>query len=149
MNYILTKKVGFDKDQVLILQDTHTMGDKIQTFKKELTRLPEVKYASITDFLPITGMKRNGNPFWVDRKKDTDQGVQGQIWSVDADYVKTMGIRLLAGRDFSESLSSDQQSMIINKEMAKELSLKDPIGASIVNPWNEKRTVIGMIDDFN
>jgi len=148
MNYILTKKVGFDKDQVLILQDTHTMGDKIQTFKKELMRLPEVKHASITGFLPIIGMKRNGNPFWLDGKKDTDQGVQGQMWSVDPDYVTTMGIKIIEGRDFLESIS-DQQSMIINKEMARELNLTDPIGVTIVNPWNQKWTVIGVIDDFN
>lgn len=79
MDYILHKKVGFDKDQVVILQGTHTLGDKIVTFKNELVRLPDVKHASIGDYLPFRGANRNGNPFWLHGRKDLEEGVDAQM----------------------------------------------------------------------
>ena len=53
MNYVLTKKLGYNKDHVLLLQGTHTLGDKVNIFKNELLRLTDVKYVSISGFLPI------------------------------------------------------------------------------------------------
>jgi len=63
MNFVLTRKLGYDKEQVVALQDTHTLGNAITTFKEEILRLPGVKYVSISGYLPVDGTKRNGNSF--------------------------------------------------------------------------------------
>ncbi|MEM9723637.1 MAG: ABC transporter permease, partial [Bacteroidota bacterium] len=63
LRYILNTKIGFEKDQVLMLQGTNTLGEKVQTFKTELKALPEVQNASISAFLPIEGAMRNGTGF--------------------------------------------------------------------------------------
>src|SRR5690606_28193193 len=70
MNFILDKKIGFDKDQVMVLQGTSTLGDQINVLKEELQKLPQVKSASVSDFLPVRleGVKRNGNTFWKEGK---------------------------------------------------------------------------------
>ena len=149
MNFILHKKVGFDKDQVLLLHGTNTLGDQIPALKEELLKLPEVKNVSVSGFIPVSGMRRNGNGFWNAGRKTTDESAQGQMWTVDADYIKTMGIKIAEGRDFSKELSTDSKSIIINRTMAKKLGLTDPIGKGVTNFSNQVWTVIGVIEDFH
>jgi putative ABC transport system permease protein len=147
VEYILNKKVGFDKDQVLLIQGTNTLGNQIKTFKNELLRLSQVKSATISDYLPIKGTKRNGNAFWKEAKKGEDKATITQVWIVDQDYLKTMGIKLMEGRNFSEAMLTDTASIIINQSFAKELGLKDPIGQRIMN-W-QVYNVIGVVEDFH
>ncbi|WP_228450723.1 ABC transporter permease [Chryseolinea soli] len=149
MHFILTKKLGFDKDQVLILQDTHTLGDQIVAFKNELVQLPNIKNVTISGYLPLEGAARNGNPFWAEGAKEPEEGVGAQIWSVDHDYLPTLGIDLVAGRNFNVELASDSQAVIINQTMANALNLHDAVGRAIVNPWNQKWNVIGVMEDFH
>src|SRR6185437_8593859 len=107
-HFILNHKVGFDKDQVLILRGTNTLGDQnIKAFKNELTRIASVKSVSISDYLPISGARVNGNSFWNEGKVHTDPGVAGQRWQVDDTYLKTMGIKLVEGRNFSNAIAED------------------------------------------
>jgi putative ABC transport system permease protein len=146
--FILTKKIGFDKDQVLLLQGTNTLDDKAEVFKKELQQLSQVKAVSTGDYLPIVGTKRDGNPFWKEGRTKIDPAVGAQKWRADYDYVSTLGIKLIEGRNFSRDMASDSAAVIINKTMAKELGLKHPIGQRIENGW-EKFTVIGIVEDFN
>src|SRR4030095_9013741 len=90
--YILNKKIGFDKDQVLLLQGTNTLDQRTKELKEDLLKLSSVKNVSISDYLPIAGTKRNGNTFYREGKTKEDVGVSIQIWRVDYDYVPTMGM---------------------------------------------------------
>jgi putative ABC transport system permease protein len=147
--YILHKDVGFDKDQVMLIEGTNTIGNEIRTFKNELKKLPQVKDASIGDYLPIAGTKRDGNDFWNEGKINTDAPANGQFWVVDEDYLKTMGMHLAEGRNFSREIASDTQAVIVNQSMAKKLALgPNPIGKRITN-GDGIRTVIGVVADFN
>lgn len=148
MNFILNKELGFNKDQVLILQGTRTLGDQLPSFKAELLALSEVESASVTDYLPITGTMRNQNGFWKEGRREIDSSVGAQIWRVDHDFLKTMGLHLVEGRDFDPKMASDSQVVVINQSMARELSLDEPIGQLITNgpdTWQ----VIGVIQDFH
>ncbi len=147
MEFILNKKVGFDKEQVILLQGTGNLSDKLKSLKDELLAISTVKSASISDYLPIRGTKRNGNGFWNEGRRKIDESVGTQVWVVDEDYVKTMGMKIIDGRDFARDRVSDTLSIIINQTMARKLGLKDPIGKRIQNwrVWN----VIGVVEDFN
>jgi len=151
MKFILNKKIGFDKDQVMLIQGTNTLGDdKIKTFKTELAKLSSVKSVSISDYLPVNGTKRNGNTFYNEGKSKIDAGVGGQFWQIDDTYLKTLGIKLIAGRNFSYDIASDSNSnaIIINQSMAKKLNLKDPIGKRITNGYGIY-PIVGVVEDFN
>ncbi|MDP9076702.1 MAG: ABC transporter permease [Bacteroidota bacterium] len=151
VHYILNQKVGFDRDQVIIVQGTNTLGDKnIHSFKTELQKLASVKSASISDYLPIeAGSKRNGDGFTIEGREKLDAHVQGQLWQIDDTYLKTLGMKLVEGRNFSYDMSDDTagKTIIINQTMAKKLNLKHPIGARISN--GNAATVIGVVADFN
>jgi len=146
--YILNKKIGFDKDQVLLIEGTNTLEEKAEIFKKELQKLSQVKSVSIGDYLPVTGTKRDGNPFWKKGKTKEDAEVGGQKWRVDYDYIQTMGIEIVEGRNFSKEMASDSAAVIINKAMANSLGLAQPVGQQITNGW-ETFSVIGVVEDFN
>lgn len=147
MEFILNKKLGFDKDQVMYMQGTHMLGKEVKTFKEELLKLSSVKNVSISDFLPVSGTKRNGNQFFIEGKSKVDKPVSGQFWNVDHDYIKTMGMKIVEGRDFDVKITSDSDAMIINQKMAKELNLKEAVGARVANyrGWN----VIGVVENFH
>ena len=150
MHLILNLKVGFDKDQVMILQSTNTLGDRnIKEFKAELSKIASVKSVSIGDFLPIEGTSRNGTMFAKEGREKLDEKVWSQFWQIDDTYLKTLGIKLVEGRNFSYDMASDTagQSVIINQTMVKELGLKNPVGARISN--GGVFTVIGVVADFN
>ena len=148
MNYILDKKVGFEKEQVLLLHGVNTLEGKIPTFKKELLSLPSVQNASVSDYLPIEGTKRNNNGFWLEGKVQEDKPVYGQIWRVDHDYVRTLGMQMVEGRDFSLAMPTDSQSVIINQTLVEKMGLDNPIGTRITNS-GEIWTVIGVVEDFH
>ncbi|WDF53875.1 ABC transporter permease [Mucilaginibacter sp. KACC 22063] len=150
MQFILNRKVGFDKDQVLLIQGTNTLtNDKVKDLKNELSKLSMVKSVSISDYLPINGSKRNGNGFFIEGRNKLDPAVSGQFWDIDDTYLKTLGIKLLAGRNFSYStLSTDEKGLIINQSMAKKLNLINPVGRRISN-GGEVFTIIGLVQDFN
>ncbi|MBC7921603.1 MAG: ABC transporter permease [Ferruginibacter sp.] len=148
MGYILHKKVGFDKDQVLLIQGANSLGGKVNTFKQELLRLPRVQHVSVSEYLPIKGTNRDRNPFWKEGRTAEDKPVGGQMWVVDHDYIKTMGMQVVAGRDFSLQMPTDSQAVIINQKMAEELGLENPVGQRITNKgaiW----PVIGVVEDFH
>ncbi|UOE50478.1 ABC transporter permease [Mucilaginibacter sp. SMC90] len=148
MQFILNKKVGFEKDQVVMIQGTNTLDNQVKAFKNELVKLPTVKSATISDFLPVSGTKRNGNGFHNEGKEKEEADVGGQFWDVDHDYLQTLGIKLVAGRNFNPDMKTDSQAVIINQTMAKRLGLKNPIGKKIVN-YGPGKTIIGVVQDFN
>ncbi|MEM1338820.1 MAG: FtsX-like permease family protein [Bacteroidota bacterium] len=148
LNFILNSKIGFEKDQVIQLYGTHMLGDRIATFKEELKGLNGVKSVSVSDYLPLENTKRNGNGFLNEGRDNIDETVFGQAWLIDDDYLETLGMKLVEGRNFSEERSSDEQATIVNQTMVQKLNLKNPIGKRI-SRYGEVYEIIGVVEDFN
>lgn len=148
MQLFLNAKVGYDKEQVLLVQGANTLGENLKPFKEELGKLAGVKEASASDYLPVAASKRDGNPFWKNGKTKEEAAVGAQKWPVDYDYIRTLGISVVEGRDFSRDMASDSAATIINRSMAKALGLDNPIGQVITNGW-QTFNVIGVAEDFN
>ncbi|TDS15956.1 ABC transporter permease [Sphingobacterium paludis] len=148
LNFILNKDVGFNKDQVLVLHGTTTLGNQAKTFKDELNNIPAVQSVAISDYIPVNidGSKRNGNSFNLEGKQQEEAGKGGQFWVVDKDYIATFGLNLIAGRNFNMAIASDSAAVIVNQKMVQELGIKDPIGAHITN--GNTYTIIGVVEDF-
>ena len=148
LSYMMNKEVGFHKEQVLVLQSTHALGEKISLFKNELESISDVAHVSVSGFLPVEGTRRNGSGMWKDVKGRTVDGVDTQQWTVDEDYVATLGLKLVKGENFSGSRSADSGKVIVNQKLVKALGIREPIGQIIANPWT-RFTIIGVVDDFH
>lgn len=147
MDFILNKKIGFDKEKVLMIEGAGTLGDKTAAFKEELKRLPMVETVTNSNSFPVDNTSRNNNTFWIEGKQKIDKGVGGQAWRVAENYITSMKMNLLEGRHFSEKIAADSASVIINQTMVKKLGLQDPVGKQIRNwqTWN----VVGVVEDFH
>ncbi len=155
LNYIQNKKLGFNKEQVLILKDTYVLGQKIESFKNEVLRQPNVVSATISGYLPVPS-SRSENLLFPEGVVDPKKSISMQTWNVDADYIKTLGMDILKGRDFSKDLKQDSSAVIINEAAARIMGLTEPLGKTIgelqdVNDPGSMRkyTIIGVVKDFN
>ncbi|MEM9884868.1 MAG: ABC transporter permease [Bacteroidota bacterium] len=147
MQFILNRKIGFDKEQVLMVQGASALGDRSEAFKQEVDRLLAVESVTSSSSFPVDGTMRNGNQWWIEGQQNVNQGVSGQNWRVADNYLSTMKMKIVEGRNFYEDSSADSISVIVNQTMVKKLGLDDPIGKQIRNfrPWN----IIGVVEDFH
>jgi len=149
MSFILNKKLGFNKDQVVLLQGANTFYSKLNTLKNELKELSEVENVSVTSFLPLEGMAQEGNQFWLEGRTKEDAPINSQLWRVDGAYIKTLGMNLVAGRNFDEKLVSDSSSIIVNQKMVGNFGFENPLGKRITNSHEKLRTIIGVVENFH
>lgn len=145
MDFVLNKKLGFDKEQVLVIHSTNMLGNQVDIFKDKVLQLPGVESASISEYLPVEGATRNRNELWT-TNKTKEERVGCQIWSVDHDYIQTMGMTILMGRSF---LPGDGKAMVVNQAMVKAMGMKDPLGQQVTNGWGGTWTIVGVIEDFH
>ncbi|HVW63346.1 MAG TPA: FtsX-like permease family protein, partial [Puia sp.] len=148
MDFLLNRKLGFEKDQVVQVQGVGSLNKQMRTFRDEVLKVPGVKNASYSDFLPVAGSKRNMGTVYNEGKDKEETGVGAQFWNVDQRYIPTMGIQLVQGRNFSEDLLSDSGSVIVNETMVKKLHLKDPLGKRF-GSGNWQMRIVGVMKDFN
>ncbi|MBN2426643.1 MAG: ABC transporter permease, partial [Calditrichaceae bacterium] len=148
VQYILNKNLGFDKDQIVLIQGTKSLGDQVTSFKNELKKLPDVKNVTVSDYLPVSQMKRNSCSFWNKGKQEVDDAYSAQLWSVDHDYINTMSMNVIDGRDFSPEIASDSEGCLINETMARQLNLKNPLDKTICTSFASWH-IIGVVEDFH
>ncbi len=161
MNFIQHKKLGFQKEQVLIIDDAYALGDNIQAFKQDMLNQPGVEAASVSGFLPVPS-NRNDNTFSKIREFREDQSVNMQNWRVDKDYLKTLGLELKTGRYFDPAAHpSDSTAIVLNERAAELFGYPDqPIGKKVYGvsgringqPKPEdfvEYTVIGVVKNFH
>jgi len=147
MNFILHSKLGFSKEQVIMIQGASTLERQHDAFKNELKQLAEVENATSNNYLPVYGTNRDQNGFWKEGKQKIDKPVYGQFWYVDEDYIPTLRMKLVEGRNFNEKLKSDSAAIIINQALARAMGYKKSVGERMGN--GRTYNVIGVVEDFH
>nr|NIM11352.1 FtsX-like permease family protein [Candidatus Aminicenantes bacterium]NIM78133.1 FtsX-like permease family protein [Candidatus Aminicenantes bacterium]NIN17451.1 FtsX-like permease family protein [Candidatus Aminicenantes bacterium]NIN41347.1 FtsX-like permease family protein [Candidatus Aminicenantes bacterium]NIN84117.1 FtsX-like permease family protein [Candidatus Aminicenantes bacterium] len=153
LNYIQDKKLGFDKEQVLILHNAYLLDKQAETFKNEMLTHLQIKRATISGYLPIPS-SRNSSAVFPEGQVANKNSTSIQNWIVDYDYIKTLGMKVIKGRDFSREFSTDPSAVIINQAAAKQFGWKEPIDKRLSRFTSLKGdmttyTVIGMVEDFH
>ena len=152
LNYIQNKKLGFDKNQVLILHNAHLLGQQAETFKNEILKSPGIKHAAISSYLPVPS-SRYSTAVFPEGQRDNKNSTSMQTWAVDHDYISTLGMKIVEGRDFSRRFSTDFSGVIINQQAAKQFGWDKPLGKRLDKIMNEDKTVtytvIGVVEDFH
>jgi putative ABC transport system permease protein len=159
VNYLHNKDLGFNKDQIIFFP---MRGDNMfkndEAFKNELVQLPGVSSVSIGYGFP--GDAVAGDEIMVPKNGSLEKQSATQLM-VDYDYIRTMGLQLVAGRDFSKGMGTDKDhAWIINETAVKQLGFGTPqkaLGQKLYwHVWNDKNPdsikegqVIGVVKDFN
>ena len=153
LQYIQNKKLGFDKERVLVLHNAFMLNDNREPMKNAVLQNPDVSNVTYSGFLP-TSSNRSSTVFFPDAIIDQDRGQVMQNWRVDYDYLETFGMNMKKGRFFSEDFGSDSTAIIINESAAKFFGIEEVEGRVIGmfdnSPENLSRyNVIGIVEDFH
>jgi putative ABC transport system permease protein len=150
LHYIHNKTLGFNRSQVLVINNVTNLKDKAKVLKEELKQIPGVVSTTMTGYLP-TGHDRTTTALFPRLPIDFKDDVLTQFWPVDQDYLETMGIQLVSGRNFSAQMATDSAAIIVNEAFAKRLDTKDPLGKTLyrfsygVQPYH----IIGVMKNFH
>ena len=155
LSYIQTTNLGFNKEQVLIINGTGTLGENAASFKNEVLGMPGVSSGTLSAYLPVAS-SRSDNSYSKEPKMDPNNALSMQTWVVDYDYVKTMGMQIVKGRNFSKEFGTDSTAVILNETAAKVLGYADPIGEKIYTNFQTATsndlisyTIVGVVRDFH
>jgi putative ABC transport system permease protein len=155
INYIQQKKLGYNKEQVLVINDAYALDKQARYFKDEVLKIRGVESGTLSGFLPTPSNRSNGAMF-PEGQMDQTKGIIVQRWEIDEDYIKTLGIEMVAGRPFSKEFLTDSTAVIVNETAAKLLGLhQDPLNKKIMSLLdnNAEKTisykVVGVVKDFH
>jgi putative ABC transport system permease protein len=159
LDFIQNKKLGFEKSQVLILDDAYALGNQVDAFKTAMLQHPAIESATISSYLPVSSARSN-YIFSKSRSMNKDESVSMQRWSVDSDYLKTLDMEVAAGRDFDPTRQTDSTGILINESAARLLGFAEPLGQKVFTPREglqgqarpedfQEYTVLGVIKDFH
>ncbi len=149
LTFMINKDVGFDKERLLVIENAGSIGDKVNTFKEELLRLPEIDKVSVSTAVP--GHNNNNNGYMMEGR-DGETFLMQTSW-VDYDFLETYNIRLADGRNFDRSFGSDEQACIVNRKAIEEFAVSDFSTTRFLDfdtdGSNSKIPIIGVCNDFN
>ncbi|MCH7514891.1 MAG: ABC transporter permease [Bacteroidetes bacterium] len=158
LNFIQNKKLGFNKEQVILVEDVYALDDNIEVFKNQILQNSNVLSATITSFLPVSS-SRSDSGFWPEGEQpDELNSVSMQVWRVDHDYIPTMGMEIIEGRNFSIDFPSDSTGIIINERAAQLFGYDNPIGKKVFtfddfgpdnDPSMSGLEIVGIVKNFN
>lgn len=148
LDYIRTKKLGFHKDNVAVLPLRDDFIKKqFATLKSEMLRSTRVESVSASSGLP--GRITHNWVVQAEGWRSDEEWPTVWVMMVDHDFVPTLGMDILEGRDFSRELTSDKGGAILVNESAKSLfGWEKPLGKKIKTENTEGR-VIGVVRDFH
>ena len=154
LDYIQNKDLGFDRHQVITIDNTHILGDQAKTFRDELMKITGVKNATMSSYLPVN-FNRSNDAFFLSPTMDPKTAISMQNWIVDENYVPSLNMQIIEGRNFSSQFPTDSTAIIINEAAMKFLATKEllnkrlynikDVNTKALNEWH----IIGVAKNFN
>ncbi len=152
LNYIQNIKLGYNKNQVLILPETWLLGQNQEAFYHQLLQDPGIQNVSVSGYLPAGSSY--GNNFFVYPDGHSTQLVKTLRYDVDYNYIPTLGMQMEKGRNFSREFGTDSSGVILNETAARAFGWGNKaLGHTITRRENDGHTttytVIGIVKDFH
>jgi putative ABC transport system permease protein len=144
VRYMRTESVGFDNKHIIKCQLTKNIRDKYEVFKQELLENP--------DIISVATSSGSGlaEAFHMSFTEEIN-GVEKSFYAmaVDPDFIKTIGLKIIDGRDFSWELETDKRKAVIINETAVKYFELDPAVGFELPIYNTKALVIGVVKDYH
>ena len=144
MNYMLKSDLGFDKD---VVYNISMNGQQFQKVKAAYTQFPEVVSISAGSHIPGIGN------YWSTKikAKPEDESFDAAYFSVDPNYLSTMGIKLIAGEDFPKDPDVNSNLIVINRKAVEYFQFNSPqdaVGKDILIYDTLPVRIIGVVDNY-
>ena len=149
IGYMLNKDVGFNKEQLIVINRANALGTKLKAFKDVVRDIPGV--INISSSTAVPGRNNNNIGYMLEGRKDETFLMQTN-W-VDYNYLDTYGMTLASGRFFNESFTTDQTACLVNESAVSDFGLKGLDQTRFMRPAEDGKIqylqVIGVVKNFN
>jgi putative ABC transport system permease protein len=148
ISFVSTKNLGFDKENILLINYADKLGTQLEAFRTEIENYPGVVRAGTTSVVP-------GGNTWSDglTKEGSNDNLGTAFVKADENYFNTLNFELVAGRGFEDARLSDKNAIIPNENAVRELGWtpEQAIGKYLVYPGgnNSRHEIIGVVKDFH
>ena len=145
VDFMLTKNLGFKKENILVIRRPDVLKNSQETFKNDILKNPHITLVAHSNTIP-------GKPYFDRsyRVNGSDESFVFKFNHVGYTFQELMGFEMIAGRFFSKEHGMDSSAVVINETAAKSFGFKDPIGQKLTSPWHDELlTIIGVVKDFN
>jgi len=146
IDFIHNKNLGFAKEDLLYMPLEGELQKTYPTFKEQLLKQPGIKYVTTAQSSPLEVGSSTSGVRWPG--KDTTKLILFSSNPITYDYIKTMGIQLVAGRDLSTEYGLDTMNYLVNEAAAKKIGYKDPVGKELTM-WGDKGMIVGLMKDYH
>ena len=155
IQYMRKQSLGLNIDQTLVVPSPivgvdSTFLQKITAFKQELQKQSAITNIAISTSIPGEAIDWNAGGIKLVEQDESKQK-QYRVIGVDYDYMKTYGMKVIAGRAFSKDFGSDKNSVIFNRKGVEQLGFNNPqdaIGKKI-DFWGDQYTIEGVTENFH
>jgi len=144
LHFIQNQNIGFQKENLLDISQTHALKKNAKVFKEELLRHSEFITASYANTLP----PHFDNTFFI-KPQGSNRLISSYLILADDDQSQTMGYKMKEGRFFSKEFPSDSNAVVINETLAKILGYMTWEGKTVTWDDGTRLNVIGIMKDFN
>ncbi|WP_347159749.1 ABC transporter permease [Pontibacter chitinilyticus] len=145
LHYIRTKNIGLHRENLVYVPIEGEMNNRYDVIKRELQNTPGVLAVTSANQNPLMVGNSTGDIGW--KGKDPNADILFSVMTVDYDFLKTMGISLKEGRDFSKDYGTDTAAFIVNEEAVRLMQLQDPVGEWL--RWGNEGHIIGVVKNFS
>ena len=150
MDFLRNSDLGFNKEGLVVISnENHRLGDQAEAFKEALKSDSHTINASISSGIPPNyGFE---DSYKAKDKEGEQMDLQLDSYMVDEDFIPTLGIKVIQGRNFSRDFSTDSAGVLLNESAVKLFGWKNPIGKILTYPGGDYKNykVIGVLKDFN
>jgi len=146
VSYIQSANLGYDRENLIYVPLEGTLASKYSVFKEQLLRSPGIQMVSVMSQQPTSITNSTGGVVW--EGKAPGVMLQFTFTAAGYDFMKTMKLEMLDGRDFSREFATDSVGYIVNEAAVKIFGYKDPVGMPLTF-WEKKGTIIGVVKDFH
>ncbi len=148
LDYMQNKKLGYDKEHLVYMSIRGQMREQFDAVKQELLSHPNILAVTASANVPTYGYSFS-NSLWRWEGQDPDEEILMRASFVDVDFLETLGIELLAGRDFSREFSTDQDAAVaVNEAAARAMGMEDPVGRRL-SLGERESTIVGLVKDYH
>ena len=155
LQYMRNKDLGFEKQRVVRLSlNERELRAKAQVLIDRLRQTPEVVSVGMANTWPGQNIGKLLLKVEDNEGQLTDRGVD--LYSADFDFVKTLGMKIAQGRDFSRDIVSDTTyAVLVNESMVKRMAWDNPIGKKFIfsgggpNGTDIEKHVVGVVKDYH
>ncbi len=146
VNYLQRINLGYDRENLLYIPIEGAFTSKYSIFKEIASHAPGVKMVSKIGEAPTSVRSATFAVEWSGKEPNT--APQFTNTAIGYDFVKTMDLKLIDGRDYSKNFVSDSTGYLINESALKIIGYKDPIGKPLTF-WGQKGHIVGLLKDFH